>query len=43
MSYIQAVANDEVWKQASIEATTDKANVTTRMNRACDLIESSHA
>jgi hypothetical protein len=43
MSYIQAVANDEVWKQASIEATTDKANVTTRMARACDLIESSHA
>jgi hypothetical protein len=43
MSYVQAVANDEVWKQASIEATTDKANVTTRMARACDLIESSHA
>jgi hypothetical protein len=43
MSDIQAVASDEVWKQASTEATTDKSNVATRMARACDLIESSHA
>jgi hypothetical protein len=43
MNFIQAVANDEVWKQASTEATTDKVNVTTRMARACNLIESSYA
>ena len=43
MSYIQVVANDDAWKEASTEATTDKANVTTRMERACDLIESSNA
>jgi uncharacterized protein with ParB-like and HNH nuclease domain len=43
LSDIQAVANDEKWKQASTEATTDKANVTARMARACVVIESSHA
>ena len=43
MSDIQEVANDKVWKQASMEATTDKANVDTRMARARHLIESSHA
>jgi hypothetical protein len=42
MSNIQAITNDKEWKQASVEATTDKANVTARMARACDVIESSH-
>lgn len=40
---IQAVVNDEQWKQASVEATTDKANVNTRMERAFQVIETSHA
>lgn len=43
ISDIQAVANDEEWKQASTDATTDKSNVCKRMARACNLIEASHA